>query len=67
MSQQTTSNRRGRVPGSKNKSHKQPQFSRPGLNKEEETRLQQYQEAVKNVRFLDGARGTVIDCLKLVF
>lgn len=44
-----TSNYRRRVPRSVNKEHKQPALRRPGLTKEEETHLQKYTEAVKNV------------------
>lgn len=64
----STSNYRGRVPGSVNKTHKDPQLGRPGLSDEEETRLQRYQEALRQVRFgNDGGRGSLSDYLKLVF
>lgn len=62
----STSNYRGRVPGSVNKSHKQPHSRLPGLTSDEESRLRQYQEAVRKIRFgSENSRGTISDYLRL--
>lgn len=67
MPRNSTSNYRGRVPGSVNKEHKQPELRRPGLTKDEEARLQEYSEAVKNIRSgTDRSRGSISDYLNLV-